>query len=385
VQATMLQALRPAPAFVSRHSAMLSVANTTFAQYIAGYKDAAPVTPLADPRIVQVMAYPDIKLPMYRPLKDLQGDNFVPNLHLVPPDTISLMLTNEPVIESYMVGLNHEFARELLWREYPTDQRPSTFRQFWDASHCVPTERLSAEALAEEIRDIKKIHEWPGESPLGAHNNRFPADGEPRVVLIIRGELLKRYPDTIIYAQRARWGNKPNHQDHLLLHDETGERADPEVADPHFRYPMFRAQVEPDIYFIGFDLLIEDVRGDPALEESAEARARTDPDRLGWFFVLQEPVGEPRFGLDEHAVTSVDDPKTLKWDALSWENLGPLATPVDIIDLDKKFATEPPNPKVDGGAVWGSHAADMAFILYQEPVLVAIHARDMLKNVKAPA
>lgn len=30
--------------------------------------------------------------------------------------------------KSYMVGLNHEFARELLWREYPTDQRGSYFR-----------------------------------------------------------------------------------------------------------------------------------------------------------------------------------------------------------------------------------------------------------------
>ena len=33
-----------------------------------------------------------------------------------------------------MVGLNHEFARELLWREFPTDQRGSYFRQFWDPS-----------------------------------------------------------------------------------------------------------------------------------------------------------------------------------------------------------------------------------------------------------
>ena len=33
-----------------------------------------------------------------------------------------------------MVGLNHEFARELLWREYPTDQRGSYFRQFWDVA-----------------------------------------------------------------------------------------------------------------------------------------------------------------------------------------------------------------------------------------------------------
>ena len=156
-----------------------------------------------------VMAYPDIELPMYRPLKDLQKDNFVPNLHLVPPDTISLMLTNPPVIESYMVGLNHEFARELLWREYPTDQRPSTFRQFWDVVALRRHREPSALALAEKVRDIKRIHEWPVERTLGTHNNRLPADDKPRVVLIIRGELLKRYPDTIIYAQQARWGDPP--------------------------------------------------------------------------------------------------------------------------------------------------------------------------------
>ncbi len=379
VHAKMMQALQPAPAFGARHSGRLSVARESFSLYIAGYHDAVPKP--AEPRFVPVMAYPDIKLPMYRPLKDLQKDNFVPNLHLVPPDTISLMLTNPPVIESYMVGLNHEFARELLWREYPTDQRPSTFRQFWDASHYVPTEKLSAEELAEKIRDIRRLHEWPAETPLGTHLNRVPPDGRPRVVLVIRGELLKRYPNTILYAQKARWGDPPDHQDHLLLYDQTGEKADPEIADPHFRYPMFRAQVEPDLYFVGFDLLLDEVRGDPALEETAASRARTDPNRLGWFFVLQEAVGEPRFGLDEHAVTSTDDAKTPKWDNLSWENLGPA---VKIIDLAKPFASEPPHPEVTDGASWNSHAADMAFILYQKPVLVAIHARDMLKNLKAP-
>jgi hypothetical protein len=377
VHATMLQALRPAPALAGRHSATLSVAQQSFSVYLDGYHDK-PAAP-EDPRIVRVMAYPDIKLPMYRPLKDLQKDNFVPNLHLVPPDTISIMRTNPPVIESYMVGLNHEFARELLWREYPTDQRPSTFRQFWDASHYVDTEKLSALKLAEKIRDIRKIHEWQVESTLGTHNNRLPADDKPRVVLIIRGELLRRYPDTIVYAQRARWGDPPDHQNHLTLYDEKGDKADADVADPNFRFPMFRAQVEPDIYFIGFDLLLDEVRGDPDLEETAAGRARTDPQRLGWFFVLQEPVGEPRFGLDEHAVKSTDDKKTLKWDNLSWENLG---ASVPIIDFAKPFASEPPNPTETGGAAWGSHAADMAFILNQKPVLVGIHARDMLKNVK---
>ena len=42
-----------------------------------------------------------------------------------------------------MVGLNHEFARKLLWREYPTDQRGSYFRQFWDPGTYHDSEDLS--------------------------------------------------------------------------------------------------------------------------------------------------------------------------------------------------------------------------------------------------
>jgi hypothetical protein len=378
IHTAMLQALRPAPAFTARYSSSLSVGKRPFTNYIAGYLDAVAAAS-ADPRIVPVMAYPDIKLPMYRPLKDLQKDNFVPNLYLVPPNTISLMLTNPPVIEAYMVGLNHEFARELLWREYPTDQRPSTFRQFWDPSNFADTEGLSPEAFAEKVRDIRRIHEWSLESVLGTHNNRLFADDRPRIVLIIRGDLLKRYPNTVIYAQKARWGDPPDHMNDLTLYDETGAKAEADPGDPNFRFPIFKAQVEPDVYFVGFDLLLDEARGDPSLTETPEGRARTDPDRLGWFFVLQQVVGEPRFGLDEHAVTTSEDP--VKWDNLSWENLG---VAVALIDLSKPFASQPPGTQ-DGGATWGSNAGDMAFILYQKPVLVGIHARDMLKNLTAPA
>jgi hypothetical protein len=373
VHATVMTALEPARAVVRRYSPTMLVGGARLADYVGAYHDAPAATP--ESRLVPVMAYPDIKLAMYRPLKELQKDDFVPNLHLVPPNTISLMLTNPPVIEAYMVGLNHEFARELLWREYPTDQRPSTFRQFWDPVSSVDTEGLSPEAFAEKVRDIRKIHEWPLETTLGQHNNRLPNDDKPRIVLIIRGDLLKRYPNTIIYAQTARWGDPPDHANHLLLYDQTGEKADLDSRDPNFRFPMFKAQVEPDLHFIGFDLTLDDARGDPSLEETAEARARVAPNRLGWFFVLQEVVGEPRFGLDEQAVTGSEDP--LKWDNLSWENLG---AAVSVIDVAKPFASNPPG-NTDGGVHWGSHAADMAFILFQRPVMVAIHARDMLRNL----
>jgi hypothetical protein len=83
-------------------------------------------------RFVEPMAYPVIDTPMYEPLKNLSPELFLPNINLIEPNSVTLLETNQPFIESFMVGLNHEFARELLWREYPTDQRGSTFRQFWD-------------------------------------------------------------------------------------------------------------------------------------------------------------------------------------------------------------------------------------------------------------
>jgi hypothetical protein len=381
VHATLMRSIEPARSFPLRVAPMLRVGGQSVVLYAQVYKDALAGS--AEPRIVPAMAYPDIKQPMYEPLRDINADLFVPNLRLIPPNTISLMVQNQPFIEAYMVGLNHEFARELLWREYPTDQRGSTFRQFWDASSYVDTEGLSPKDLAEKVRDITRIDQWERTSQLGDHNNRDPqgqlsshdADPDKRsVVLVIRGDLLKRYPNTIIYAQRARWGETADDQFQLLLWDETGEKSEADPADPNLRFPLYKAKVGPDIHFTGFDLTIGEVRGDKTLAETAEAKASLAPDKLGWFFVIKEVVGEPRFGLDENTAAAPSDDK---WDNLSWENLG---ADVKVIDVAQPLAPDPAGTD-SSGVTWGANAADMAYILYQKPVLVAVHARTMLAGL----
>ena len=143
-------------------------------------------------QFVEAMAYPEIDLPMYKPLAEQSAELFLPNINFVAQNSISLLETNQKFIESYMVGLNHEFARELLWREYPTDQRGSYFRQFWEARGFRDTEGLSPEALKEKLRDIPPIHKWLKHSDLGDHDYReVPGENEEEVVLVIRGELLK--------------------------------------------------------------------------------------------------------------------------------------------------------------------------------------------------
>ena len=79
------------------------------------------------------------------------------------------MVANHAFIEAYMVGLNHEMARQLLWNGYPTDQRGSYFRQFWDVAGYVPQpgDPTDPAQLAELLKDIPPINTWPLAGPLG--------------------------------------------------------------------------------------------------------------------------------------------------------------------------------------------------------------------------
>jgi hypothetical protein len=319
------------------------------------------------------MNYPDIKDAMYAPLESISSEYFIPNLKLVPDNTISLLKTNQPFIESYLAGLNHEFARELLWREYPTDQRGSYFRQFWDVSSYVDREPREPKVLAEYLKDIPPLHQWPANSALGSHNHREAQGDQSQVVLLIRGNLLKRYPNTFIYAQKAVW-SQVQRANRLVLSDETGELFASQPQSTALRFPLYKARVAPDIYFIGFDLTLDEARGHPDLNETAAARAVVG-DSLGWFFVLQEAVGEPRFGLDSQAWI---EPSPLSWDNLAWVNID--LNGGQAVDISKPFVSPPAGANPEG-IQWGSNAADMAYIFYQEPVMIAVHGRNMLKNL----
>jgi len=50
----------------------------------------------------------------------------------LPANSVCLLEANWPFIEAFVAGANHEMARELLWRGYPTDLRGTCFQRFWD-------------------------------------------------------------------------------------------------------------------------------------------------------------------------------------------------------------------------------------------------------------
>ena len=371
----VMAAIEPHNAQPRRLVSQVRIGGLSLAEHIGRYFDADPALPLK--RVVKCLAYPDIKDAMYKPLADLGTRLLVPNIDLIPQNTLSLLIVNQRFIEAYLAGANVEFCSELLWREYPTDQRGSSFRQFWDVSAVMTPPGIASEQRDEALKDIEKMHEWPIDpvpSRLGDNRKQTPGRAGASLVFVVRGDLLKRYPNTIIYAQKAQWSPDPARQNQLALIDETGAITSADPANPDIRFPLFKAQVEPDIHFIGFNLTPLEVRGAAELDETPEARATVPAGQLGWFFVLQEVVGEPRFGLDE---TSASPPQPAKWDNLSWQNLGDVA----IVDFDKPFASSVPGTASPADPAWGANAADIAAILYQKPVLVAIHGRELIKEL----
>lgn len=259
-----------------------------------------------------------------------------------------------------MVGLNHELSRQLLWDEYPSDGRGSYFRQFWDVSGYVPepTDPQDPAELREQLRDIPPVHRWPLVNALGANPNRPQSATGDDLVLLVRGELLRRYPNALIYAAKATW-------------DAAQGRREPTDEE---RHPLYRGSLSPDVTFFGFALKADEVRG------STDPR---DPDQ-GWFFVLEQHASEPRFGL-EPAPGDDGAPQVTRWNDLSWANFGSPAVlsadtqPQNIAgpSLDPPPPEQPDNPG-DPDNHWGQDAAQTAFILLRRPVRVAVHAHTML-------
>jgi hypothetical protein len=274
------------------------------------------VLPTAGDPLRPLLGEPAFPQPMSRELKPHQ---LLPGVESVLPETAALLVTNPTFVEAFMVGLNDEMRRELAWRQYPVDQRGTFFTHFW-----------STGAGAASTDDIAPISTWDPSHHLG---DNATVHGE-QVVLLLRGELLRRYPNTIISAVQAQVG--PNNVRTLSTTE---------------LFPVFRGSIDPDMVFFGF-----------ALSKATAVAGE------GWYFVLAEHPTEPRFGFEP---LPSGTPGTLTtWNDLAWSQVGLSHNHVDL-------AAPPPSAPLEG-ATWNASSAHQAFIAFRRPVRLALHATALL-------
>ena len=175
-------------------------------------------------------------------------------------------------------------------------------------------------------------------------------------MLLIRGELLRRYPGVVIYAVKAVMRNGRR----ALATDFPGG-----VPQPLESHPLFRGSLGADVTFVGFDLTRSQVLAEP-----------------GWFFVLQRQPTEPRFGLDDDPFGAGESgvvPPLTAWNDLNWAHVAGTAEALNRLSHLPVTTTHlTPAQPVKG--TWGRNAAHMAFITKQLPVRVAIHAAELLRG-----
>jgi hypothetical protein len=310
-----------------------------------------------------VLAAPEFPTPMYQALAAMSKEWLLPGLERVPANTLALLTANKRFIEAFMVGLNHEMSRELLWRGYPTDQRGTYFRQFWDPSGQFPPPQN------ETGKDMPPIDEW-GDAALGDSLGRardvdpsMPAAAPTPIVLLVRGELLKRYPRAVIYLARAAWTVDGNGNKHLPR--------DPTNVE---QYPVFRGELSPDVQLLGFTI-------DPATARGTSTPSTTTNDAgAGWFVVLQQQPTEPRYGLDEAPPSGPLGRST--WRDLSWVDVN-LTEDAGYIRLAPGLKPSfPANAQTGGKKPWkwspDGDSAQIACITLQMPARIAVHASDFL-------
>jgi hypothetical protein len=299
----------------------------------------------ANGRIEPIMAAPHFNRPMYEALDDYSRDWLVPGLGKIgQTDFVSLLETNPKFTEALLVGLSDEMGRELLWRGYPTDQRGTYFRRFWDHDQ---------DELSKDIHQFGK----PPINPelLGTHLKNDGGESG-HLVFVIRGEIVRRYPHAMVSAVMA-------------------QSADPSRR-PEFTVDVaatiFHAHLKPDIILVGFNLTKTQVMSEP------------------WWFVISEHPTAPRFGLElaknplQSAATGPVGRNNLTWNDLGsgaqgaldlGQFLSPRSNSISITE-----SSVPPGQLASMPATinWPGNSATVARTLFRNPLRAAFDGKRLI-------
>ena len=216
---------------------------------LTGLTESEQITPR------QIWRSPEIPMAMSLFLEDCDPDSLLSGADNIPDNSIVVMEENRQFIEALLVGMNHEMNNELRWREFPTDMQGTIFKRFWNRG-------ASVQNVPSE--DIAPIHTWT--KKLGENVPVGSPDNQENFVVIIKGDIIRKLNNPIVSINIAAEDNK----------FVVNEGEDVPLA--------FVGKFKRDTNFYGFEFSLEQLL-EPYILNKA-------------FFVIYEPAGELRFGLD---------------------------------------------------------------------------------------
>lgn len=310
----------------------LRVENSLYANSLSAINTGINTGSLAFDK--KLLAHPEFDIPVVDYLSQISTDFLLPGINKLEDDSVFVFETNSDFIESYMLGLNHEMARELLWREFPTDMQGTYFNQFWDRKDApnssskndikplhtwsTPVLGYKEQKQQQKLRAIKIRHlnkkyqfteakllgqefrhwhivlsEFRGhkrseiEQPNAGHtpNEKLLKSNKARLTYSINKDLslgnngYQNDANLVLLCKTELFEKYPNT---IVFMQKSGEDKQLELVDePELRNPpSFSGQLTGGISWFGFDLLKEALTG------------------TGWHFIFQERPGELTFGYD---------------------------------------------------------------------------------------
>lgn len=238
-----------------------------------------------------ILAYPIFPEPTYYYLKEFSEEMIVPGAAKLPEDSVTLFESDSAFVEAYLAGLNTEMGRELLWREYPTDQRGSYFRKFWDSESNVASIRKDT------FFDITSMHTWT--KPLGGNMQKGK---ENLLIFAIKGRLMRLYPKTRVYLHKAILAK--NRQ---LAYDPAATEGNKGILPP-----VMETFINGDTLLLGFNISFAAALGNPAQKNYGYILTFKE-DVEGLDFLVEEAGADFREDLDSAEFANIlkNDPSIM--------------------------------------------------------------------------
>lgn len=273
---------------------------------------------------------PRLSVPLVDYVLKREPGAFMAGLRDMPDDTIAFFEENRPFVEAVMLGANHEMNQELRWRGFPTDMRGTVLPRFWNRG--APKNDPAKD-------DIGAIANWA--APLGRQHSPINDNGNPALVVLIKGAVVRKL-------------------DEPVLRIDISKDADAWDAGRVQRkvLPAFSGKLGTGLAYYGFDVSLDWLLNDARLNKA--------------FFVILEPPGRLRFGLDVASLATRRRKRTRStpsvWDELSFSHLE--QDEAGYIRSDQELM-KPPTETLD---LWGDlrNSASIARSYWQKPIAAVV-------------